>query len=673
MDKFIGKTLNDRYILTEIVGVGGMAVVYKAFDRVVNRVVAVKILKEEFMSDAQFRRRFTNESKAITMLSQNNIVDVYDVCLDGDMMYIVMEYLDGITLKEYIDKVKVLDWKEAAFYIKQILKAMSHAHERGIVHRDLKPHNIMLFRDGTIKVTDFGIAKLSKFDTQTITDKAIGSVHYISPEQASGDRTDEKTDIYSVGVMFYEMITGTLPFLADSPVSVALMQVQAQPELPRDINPDIPVGVEEITIKAMMKDPSMRYSSALQMFNDILEVEKDESVSFGYLDVDDSADLDEQHVEDDSPTRFVDISDAAEQETEIIDDEQTEEYETSKFKDVWLPIICGVGTAVVTMLIVVLSILFFPEIKTFFNKTNNVVEMVVVEDYVGEDYDTISKENATGLKFEKVNVLSNEKTGQILSQDPAAGTEVEKGSIITFKVSTGVETVQIPDLAEKHYQVALDELFDLGIKYKTKYESSDTIKENYVIKTDPKAYEEIKSDSTITIYISSGPEIVMVEVPDLINLDEDDAVEELQNRNLIPRTKREYNDSVPKGCVFKQSVEAKTKVEERTSVDIYISEGPEPKEEEPKEENNNETNPPVDENPVDKPVVDDNNTEDTKDPSSGNENGGNGETNDVPVVNPDDTDDTDNNDNNNQVENNTPPNTETSDKTNDDKTNEGSN
>ena len=199
MDKLIGKTINDRYIITEIIGVGGMAVVYKAFDKVVNRVVAVKVLKEEFMSDAQFRRRFTNESKAITMLSQNNIVDVYDVCLEGDMMYLVMEYIDGVTLKEYLDKVKVLDWHEAAFYIKQILKAMSHAHERGIVHRDIKPHNIMLLRDGTIKVTDFGIAKLSKFETQTITDKAIGSVHYISPEQASGDRTDEKTDIYAVG------------------------------------------------------------------------------------------------------------------------------------------------------------------------------------------------------------------------------------------------------------------------------------------------------------------------------------------------------------------------------------------------------------------------------------------------------------------------------------------
>ena len=195
MDKYIGKTLNDRYMLTEIIGVGGMAEVYKAFDKLVNRVVAVKILKEEFMSDAQFRRRFSNESKAITMLSQKNIVDVYDVCLDGDIMFIVMEYIDGITLKEYIDRKKILDWREATFFTKQILQAMSHAHERGIVHRDLKPHNIMLLKDGTIKVTDFGIARLSKFDTQTITDKAIGSVHYISPEQASGDRTDEKTDM----------------------------------------------------------------------------------------------------------------------------------------------------------------------------------------------------------------------------------------------------------------------------------------------------------------------------------------------------------------------------------------------------------------------------------------------------------------------------------------------
>ncbi len=585
MDKFIGKTLNDRYILTEIVGVGGMAVVYKAFDKVVNRVVAVKILKEEFMSDAQFRRRFANESKAITMLSQNNIVDVYDVCLEGDLMYLVMEYIDGITLKEYIDKVKVLDWHEAAFYIKQILKAMSHAHERGIVHRDLKPHNIMLLRDGTIKVTDFGIAKLSKFDTQTITDKAIGSVHYISPEQASGDRTDEKTDIYSVGVMLYEMLTGTLPFIADTAVSVALMQVQAQPTLPRDINDTIPEGIEEITIKAMMKDPSMRYSSALLMFNDIIALEENPDITFGYL-----YEAPEQELNvtaDDSPTQFVDLDGLSKIEStydnaEPIDDElEQEQEEESKFKSTWFPILSGVASAILVVGLVIFGIIFFPEISEKVSTPEPV--MVVVENYVGKNFDEISQNNETGLIFERNNITSEEEEGTILSQDPAANTEVEKGSVIQFDVSIGVETVQVPDISEKHFEVAIDELNELDIKHKTKYVTDDNVKENYVIKTDPAAYTEIDSDTTVTVYISTGPEIITTDVPELVNRKETDAVNRLASVGLDADKVYIYSDKISKDLVISQSPEAGTKVEEGTKVKIEISLGPKPQEEKPEE------------------------------------------------------------------------------------------
>ena len=248
MEKYIGKVLNDRYMITEVVGVGGMAYMYKAFDKVCNRVVAVKILKDEFMSDAQFRRRFTNESKAITMLSHDNIVDVFDVSLEGDTLYIVMEYIDGITLKEYMERKGILSDVEALHFIKQILKGLAHAHERGIVHRDVKPHNIILLKNGMIKLTDFGIARLTKFDTQTISDMTIGSVHYISPEQASGDRTDARSDIYSVGIILYEMLTGKLPFEADSAVAVALKQVQAQPDLPTEVNPELAQGLEDIIL-----------------------------------------------------------------------------------------------------------------------------------------------------------------------------------------------------------------------------------------------------------------------------------------------------------------------------------------------------------------------------------------------------------------------------------------
>ena len=607
MDKLIGKTINDRYIITEVIGVGGMAVVYKAFDKVVNRVVAVKVLKEEFMSDAQFRRRFANESKAITMLSQNNIVDVYDVCLEGDMMYLVMEYIDGVTLKEYLDKVKVLDWREATFYIKQILKAMSHAHERGIVHRDLKPHNIMLLRDGTIKVTDFGIAKLSKFETQTITDKAIGSVHYISPEQASGDRTDEKTDIYAVGVMLYEMITGTLPFVADNAVSVALMQVQAQPKLPREIKPEIPEGIEEITIKAMMKDPALRYSSALAMYNDIVAVENDPDTVFGYLDTSAEPAGENELSDDNSPTRFVDINsincdDTAEDEPEVDDDaEPVEESDVTenKFKEVWLPIICGVGSAIVLIVLVVSGVVFFPEIKKSLTAGTTVVQKVTLENYVGQNYEKIEKENATGLVFEKVNMLSNEPEGTIIEQDPAAGTEVDKGSKVTFKVSIGVETVQVPDVTNKYYEIAIDELYSLGIHYKTKYISSDTVKENYVIRTDPKAFSEIQSDTTITVYISSGSDVVTVDVPDVIKRTEGDAVNKLASAGLKADKIYEYDDSVSKDCVISQDPAAGIKLNEGDTVKIVISLGPKVEEPKPSEDDKPNDDKPDDTKPDD--------------------------------------------------------------------------
>ncbi len=640
MDKFIGKTLNDRYILTEIVGVGGMAVVYKAFDQVVNRIVAVKILKEEFMSDAQFRRRFSNESKAITMLSQNNIVDVYDVCLEGDLMYLVMEYIDGITLKEYIDKVKVLDWHEASFYIKQILKAMSHAHERGIVHRDLKPHNIMLLRDGTIKVTDFGIAKLSKFDTQTITDKAIGSVHYISPEQASGDRTDEKTDIYSVGVMFYEMLTGKLPFVGDTAVSVALMQVQAQPKLPREINENIPEGIEEITIKAMMKDPSTRYESALAMFNDILKVEENDQVVFGYLytDVSEGDVIDE--TDDNSPTQFVDLSKIAEIETtydkaELIEDEQEENEEDledeDKFKSTWLPIICGIGSAFVVIFLVVFGIIYFPEITDKVSTVSTPVEKVTLQNYIGQDYETVVSANDTGLVFNRENITSDQKAGTILSQEPAANTVLEKGAEVVFKVSIGAETVTVPDLSNKHSTLAFSELYTQGILYKTKYVSSESVKEDYVVRTDPSAGTEVTSDTTIIVYISSGSAIVTKDVPDLLNRSEADAVQKLSVVGLKADKKYQYNDTVPKGCIISQSPEAGTKVDEGSSVVIEISLGSnteieDNKDEVPDDSTNNPEPPPED--------SETNDGENTQTPENPDVNSGNGENNNENVTPP---------------------------------------
>lgn len=282
MDKYTGKKLDGRYEIRELIGVGGMANVYHCYDTIDAREVAIKILKDEFLDNEDFIRRFKNESKAIAVLNHPNIVRVYDVSFGDMIQYIVMEYIDGITLKEYIDMQGVLDWKETVHLTTQILKALQHAHENGIVHRDIKPHNIMLLQDGTIKVTDFGIARFSSNATRTMTEQAIGSVHYIAPEQARGEKTDGKTDIYSVGVMMYEMLTGTLPFDGDSAVSVALMQLQAKARRPREINPDIPEGLEEITVKAMQKNPEDRYHSALEMLSDIERFRLNPSIRFDY-------------------------------------------------------------------------------------------------------------------------------------------------------------------------------------------------------------------------------------------------------------------------------------------------------------------------------------------------------------------------------------------------------
>ena len=295
MDNYIGKRLDGRYEIQEVIGVGGMAVVYKAYDNIDDRIVAVKILKEEYLASEEFRRRFKNESKAIAVLSHPNIVKVYDVSYGDKLQYIVMEYVEGITLKEYIEQQGVIPWRETVHFTTQILRALQHAHDKGIVHRDIKPQNIMLLENGTIKVTDFGIARFSRSETRTMTDTAIGSVHYISPEQARGDITDDKADIYSVGVVMYEMLTGQVPFQSDNSVSVAIMQLQTDPQKPRELNDSIPEGLEQITMHAMQKNPKDRYQSAAEMILDLEEFKRNPALKFDY-----------SYFVDNEPTKYVD-------------------------------------------------------------------------------------------------------------------------------------------------------------------------------------------------------------------------------------------------------------------------------------------------------------------------------------------------------------------------------
>ena len=372
MDNFCGKRLDGRYEIREIIGVGGMAVVYKAYDNIDDRIVAIKILKDEYLTNEEFKRRFKNESKAIAVLSHPNIVRVYNVSFGDRLQYIVMEYVDGITLKEYIEQQGVINWKEAVHFIGQILAALQHAHDKGIVHQDIKPQNIMLLQDGTIKVTDFGIARFSRSDYQTITDKAIGSVHYISPEQARGEMTDEKADIYSIGVVLYEMLTGQLPFQSDSVVSVALMQLQQEPVRPREIIPTIPLGLEQVTLRAMQKNPSSRYRSAAEMLMDINEFKRNPSIKFNY-----------SYFVDQEPTKYIRTNtDTMVRDTRHFNVEKQEEPEEQQSMNKTSAVLIGAIAGLLVVAAVVIGI---------FIGNNN--KKIVVPNFIGKNYYSDVKDN----------------------------------------------------------------------------------------------------------------------------------------------------------------------------------------------------------------------------------------------------------------------------------------
>ena len=455
MDKNIGKKLDGRYEITELIGVGGMADVYKATDIVDNKIVAVKILKKEFAENEEFLRRFRNESKAIALLSHPNIVKVYDVGFSDKIQFIVMEYIDGITLKEYIENEKVLTWKDSVHFIIQILRALQHAHDRGIVHRDIKPQNIMLFTDGTIKVMDFGIAKFAREEGRTATDQAIGTVHYISPEQARGDVTDEKSDIYSVGVMLYEMLTGQKPFDTDNPVTVAVMHMQNTPERPRAINPDIPAGLEEVILRAMEKDAENRYQTASDMIRDIESFKANTSMTFGYYveDVDDDAAYDEEdddamyagaaaatavtEFDDDDDYEYDDDDDS----DDYYDDEDDEEEEEESHS-LFIPVM----TAVTIAFIVVAVIFVVWLIQGVLNGEGIKTTKYEMPDLVGMDYYE-AKDQYTYLDIQ-INETKNSAYEKdiIYEQDITVGDAISEGEIVYVNVSLGVSEVKFPRL-----------------------------------------------------------------------------------------------------------------------------------------------------------------------------------------------------------------------------------
>lgn len=561
MENYVGKRLDGRYEIQEIIGVGGMAVVYKAYDNIDDRIVAVKILKEEFLANEEFRRRFKNESKAIAVLSHPNIVKVYDVSYGDRIQYIVMECVDGITLKEYIQQQGVINYKEAVFFVTQILRALQHAHDKGIVHRDIKPQNIMLLENGAIKVTDFGIARFSRSETRTMTDSTIGSVHYISPEQARGDITDDKADIYSVGVMLYEMLTGKLPFESDNTVSVAIMQLQQDPVKPRDINPSIPVGLEQIVLKAMQKNVNDRYQSAAEMLLDLEEFRRNPSIKFDY---------DYKNTE---PTKYIPNITGSIKHIDPVEVEDDEEEEPV-VKNRTIPILVGVITALVVVLAVAFGVLF----KMGYLTGNSKVK---VPNFVGIIYDEEEFKNKyPNYVFDVTEkVDADVSPNEIISQTPEKGTKIDpKKTKIELVIATNAELVEVPDdLIGTDYVTAVTRLNGLGFKIKEKeVEQKDYpgIPAGTVVSINPKGGNKVSVGTSVTLEYVSYDETKekLVIVPDVSNLDEENAKKVLTSSGFTVSTKSEYSDTVTKGYVISNTFKG-SKIPSGSNVVITVSKG----------------------------------------------------------------------------------------------------
>ncbi len=558
-ENYIGEVFDNRYKIERIIGIGGMAVVFEAYDAVMKRMVALKMLKEEISHDTQSVKRFINESKAVAMLSHPNIVKIYDVSVRENRKYIVMERVEGITLKNYLNKKGTLGMREMLQYTEQILLALEHAHSKGIVHRDIKPQNIMLLKNGVIKVTDFGIAKLPNAETVTMTNKAIGTVYYISPEQASGKKVDRRSDIYSLGVMMYEMCTGKLPFVADSPVSVALMHVKDQPKRPTEIVSSIPSGLEQIIMGAMEKQPDKRIQSASQMLRLIERIKKNPEHVFktkkkqGEITKLDMS-LKKSHT-------------AAQQ-----------RVQRSMF-----PIILGVMCA----FILVVGITTVTIFVRMMNDDSNQPYSITVETLVGEKY---SDELKTGLESKNYRITveyvnSDDEENTIVGQSPEGG--VKKKVIdgkqfceLTLKVSMGVEKIVLENYANRDKAEVITAIRSLGLfvdanAVTTKYD--DNIPSGRVISTDPPAGTTVKKGDKISLTVSIGAEKKMVTVPDYTKWSLAEAVADIKKSGLIAtKETEEYSDDIEIGKIITQSVPANTEVQEGTEITLTVSLGKKP-------------------------------------------------------------------------------------------------
>ena len=594
-DKYIGRLLDGRYEILEVLGRGGMAVVYKARCHRLNRLVAIKILKDEFSQDEEFRRRFHAESRAVAMLSHPNIVSVYDVSTSDEADYIVMELIDGITLKQYMEKKGVLNWKETLHFAIQIAKALEHAHSRGLVHRDIKPHNVMVLKNGSVKVTDFGIARVMS-KSNTLTKEALGSVHYISPEQAKGGRVDSRSDIYSLGIVMYEMMTGRPPYDGESPVAVAIQHINGKPQMPSTLNPNIPGGLEQIIIKAISQEPAKRFATATAMLADMDEFRKDPAILFDYNNastgIDDATQITSERKEEEAPVEPQPPKNTAERvaakaadapvkrsappqkkETasrpvrrrreEIIEDEEK-------------------GNKVATIAVVLCSVVAIIAIAIFLvtllgdGGANQEQNLVVVPNLVNKDFNVASQTEDYVLEIES-KVYSNQfDKDRIIEQKIRANTKIQKGSVVQVVVSAGPE----PKLKVMENLVGLDEeqakkflINTQGISEERiliRREASATVAAGVIIKTEPVENTQLTDDQTIYLTVSTGPAEETARVPGVVGQNVELAQRLLNASGFYNIVIEEVESSKPQGEVLYQSVAAQKEVSTETNIILRI-------------------------------------------------------------------------------------------------------
>ena len=555
-DKYIGKMLDDRYEILEVIGEGGMAIVYRALDHRLNRDVAVKIMRDEMAADEEFRRRFCTESHAVAMLSHPNIVAVYDVSHNDNVEYIVMELVDGITLKQYIERKGVVAWKEVVHFTKQISKALAHAHERGIIHRDIKPQNIMLLRDGTIKVGDFGIAALEN-EVYENNGEAIGSIHYIAPEQARGECPDARSDIYSLGVMMYEMLTGGLPFTGNTLGEIAVQHMNAKPVPPHEKNPEIPLELERITLKAMEPDLRKRYQSAGELLKALNACKK--------------------HLNQQRPLAERRKENAEKKESffGVGHDLTEEEYQRRRKRAKRVSYFTGIFS------VGVFAVLLFVFLWNFWlEDLFRTAERVDVPNFTGKSYEAVVNDKQySDYRFTVVYTVDPEvPDGVIIAQDPEAGKSrmrVPEGISVQLTVSTGVVMAEVPYVVNEDYEAATEMLEKAGFTVTTEFQASKDVTAKYVIRSEPAPGEKTAVGTSVKLIVSGGPTLRDVTVPDLSTLTESAAIARIESSGLCyGGTYKEANDA-KQGTVFKQSAPANTKLTEYSKVYIWVSDGPE--------------------------------------------------------------------------------------------------